>query len=190
VRRWFGKYGMKPAAKADQESGCWKRPADELVYGRTHFESLRSDETEVFRFLWENRTRLDLDSEAYMRVMSVRPCLRVVQDGFTVRETVAEYKQVIQAPAGILSKELVPKGMPADLEVALHGGGTLVFDEYGRLKYHISQRPRGRRQAERLKVLWEDGLLREHRAPARRPEAFARLHLRRAVSAAGQPEEW
>ena len=33
--------------------------------------------------------------------------------------------------------------MKADQEVRLFGGGALIFDEYGRLKFHI-KKPRGR----------------------------------------------
>ena len=56
---------------------------------------MRSDKDEVFRFLWENR-RLELRAArgAYTEVLSVRPCMRVGPDGFTLRETVAEYYQV------------------------------------------------------------------------------------------------
>jgi hypothetical protein len=192
LRTWFGAYGIDPASRPAGD-GCWEAPPGDLAYSRTHFESLRTDEAEVFRFLWENRAALRLDEDAYTRVMSVRPCLRVVQDGFTVRETVAEYKQVLH----VLSTQLpspvrAPKDMPLDRgrELKLHGGGTLVFDEYGRLKYHISQGTRSERQNERLASLWRehrDGIFTDGPAPPRRGASpFVRLHLLRAPAEAGE----
>ena len=47
-------YGIQPAADADDD-GTWRRCDAELVYGRTHFDSMLRDQDEVFRFLWENR---------------------------------------------------------------------------------------------------------------------------------------
>ena len=91
----FEAYGIVPASTRTDIPGIWKQPPkDELVYDRVHFESMRSDPDEVFRFLWENRDVLKLREEAYTRVFSVRPCVRVGIDGFTLRETVAEYYQV------------------------------------------------------------------------------------------------
>jgi hypothetical protein len=186
LRSWFGKYGIDPASNKAGD-GCWERPPEGLKYDRTHFESLRTDETEIFRFLWENRKQLGLDEDAYSRVMSVRPCLRVVQDGFIVRETVAEYSQLLHVQASHLPKgverptEMNDKHelMPSDQELKLHGGGTLVFDEYGRLKYHVHQRTRGTRQTEQLKFLWKAGLLSRPTNPPPGPSQFAALHRQR-----------
>lgn len=44
-------------------------------------------------------------------------------------------------------------------EFAVYGGGTLVFDEYGHLKYHVHNDVFGGRQAERLRYLWQSGAL-------------------------------
>ena len=42
----------------------------------------------------------------------------------------------------------------------VYGGGVLIFDEYGRLKYHVHNDVFGEtRQAQRLKYLWETGQL-------------------------------
>jgi hypothetical protein len=128
-----------------------------------HRESLERDPDEVFRFLWENRALLGLFEDAYTQVVSVRPCVRVGPDGFVLRETVSEYLQMADLPARELSKKPLgisrPPGMPGDTPVRLYGGGTLVFDEFGRLKYHVHKRlDNSRRQSERLRHLWEHGM--------------------------------
>jgi len=170
----FAEYGIEPTSSRTDAPGIWKEPhQDKLVYDRVHFEPMRSDPDEVFRFLWENRDVLNLREEAYTRVLSVRPCVRVGIDGFTLRETVAEYYQVanltleelrerkISVPAALASllrgtpeersedaehdEADADDGSPNDADadadartIALYGGGTLIFDEYGRLKYHVS----------------------------------------------------
>ena len=61
-----------------------------LNYSFVHREALQRDRDEVFRFLWDNRVALGLCEQAYTEVCNVLPCLRVDQDGFTLRETVAD----------------------------------------------------------------------------------------------------
>jgi hypothetical protein len=62
------------------------------------------------------------------------------------------------------------------------GGGVLVFDEYGRLKYHIHNDVFGRRQTARLKYLWEAGLLRtSERGPQFAAARLSALHRQRAI---------
>ena len=39
---------------------------------------------------WENQDALGVQTDAYAKVISVRPCLRTGVDGFVLRETVAE----------------------------------------------------------------------------------------------------
>ena len=63
-------------------------------YDRVRFESMKSDKDEVFRFIWDNREKLQLRDGAYTEVLSVRPSTRIGIDGFVVRETVAQYYQV------------------------------------------------------------------------------------------------
>ena len=68
------------------------------------------------------------------------PCIRIGPDGFTVRETVAEYVQMTAlrfdelADVGIVD---ISADIPLDQEITLYGSGTLIFDEYGQLKYHV-----------------------------------------------------
>jgi hypothetical protein len=90
----FRAYGIEPAGKGGEEPGVWRRAPTGLNYERVRFESMRSDKDEVFRFIWDHRERLELRDGAYTEVLSVRPCVRIGPDGFTLRETVVEYYQV------------------------------------------------------------------------------------------------
>jgi hypothetical protein len=85
---------------------------------------MQRDPDEVFRFVWENRKVLGLCEDAYSRVQSVRPCLRIGPDGFALRENVAEYIQMITLRASELQRLKIkkPNGMPRTKEVTLYGG--------------------------------------------------------------------
>ena len=178
----FKRYGIEPPSTADAD-GAWQMVDNStLLYERTHFEAMLHDPDEVFRFLWENREALKLHEEAYTEVQSVRPCIRVGPDGFILRETVAEYIQMITLQA----KELemlninIPDDMPWYQEVRLYGGGALIFDEYGRLKFHARNRIENpARQTPRLKYLWEYGFFDNG---SYSENIFARLHLQRATN--------
>jgi hypothetical protein len=173
------RYGIDP--RSDAAGGYWDAAPPGLDYSSLHVESLQRDPQEVFRFLWENRDELGLHDDAYTRVAYVRPVVRVGQDGFTLRETVSEYTQQIRLEARELRTLGIdaPRGMPVDHEIVVYGGGTLVFDEYGHLKFHIHNAINDRvKQTARLKYLWDAGLL----APgASRLAGLASLHRRRAI---------
>lgn len=191
LRTTFEAYDINPASKGTaEEPGAWDPPESDLNFERMHFESMQRDPDEVFRFVWENRKALKLNEDAYSRVLSVRPCLRIGPDGFALRETVAEYLQQIKLSASELKslKVKVPEGMPRDLEVTLYGGGALIFDEYGRLKFHVRNRVNDdERQTQRLKYLWEFGFLKSGPAAFR----FSSLHRQRMISLPNRaPEEW
>jgi hypothetical protein len=192
IRQSFISYGIDPASKGTPtEKGVWDPPQGNLNYERTHFESMQRDPDEVFRFIWDNRKALKLYEDAYTRVLSVRPCLRIGPDGFALRETVAEYIQIID----LLAEELkvlqitVPEGMSKSQEVRLFGGGALIFDEYGRLKYHVRNRVNDReRQTQRLKFLWEYGFFRNGASAFK---SFAFIHRQRSTSLPIKAsEEW
>ena len=87
---WFARFGIKPKAKGTCEPGVWDPPlnGDAFHYGRTHFDQMKTDPDEVFRFLWENREQFRLNDQAFTRVLSVRPVVRTGRDGFLLRETV------------------------------------------------------------------------------------------------------
>ena len=177
LRDAFGKFGFAPASQhvSGEESGVWEPPLSQkekkegkdISYCFVHREALQRDRDEVFRFLWDNRSVLGLCDQAYTAVGGVRPCLRVDQDGFTLRETVADYVQILVVRADELDNIEIPDGRgrirkPPGLQrwktVRLLGGGALIFDEFGHLKYHIRNgllNPK--RQARRLKHLVESG---------------------------------
>lgn len=177
----FGAYGIRPDDNA-AEDGTWSRCGLDLVYGRTHFDSMLRDKEEVFRFLWENREDLDIVREGYVEVETVRPSFRIGPDGFILRETVAEYVQIMTLEVGELKQTLdidPPDDMPAWKRVRIFGGGALIFNEYGQLKYQIRNRIEdSKRQTARLRYLWETGYFeREFDGKSR----FAELHLARAT---------
>ncbi|HEU4595937.1 MAG TPA: hypothetical protein VFS10_12410 [Pyrinomonadaceae bacterium] len=188
----FESYGMSPTSKGGGgEKGIWEAPGSTLNYARTRFESLTRDPDEVFRFIWENRGELGLEEDAYTRVLSVRPCLRTnPDDGFALHETVAEYYQQLNIEADEL-KQFGIKAPPEMLErfkgrdITVYGGGALIFDEFGQVKFHIRNRILNpERQTRRLKYLWKYGYFDLPEpgtagAEARRERRFAEIHRRR-----------
>jgi hypothetical protein len=181
LRKAFAEFGFRPGSEPENvtvEPGLWGGPTEmELTYNRTHHESMQYDPDEVFRFLWENREQLKVDESAYTKVEAVWPCFRVAADGFFLRETVAVYSQQIRLEGRDLrSLGLTkPKGMPDDQELTVYGGGTLIFDESGRLKYHVRNRIRNeKRQNPRLQYLWQNGALNTKKS-------FAQLHMERVL---------
>jgi hypothetical protein len=180
-RRWklrqrivesFASYGIRPAAPG---SGYWEPIAPGLRTAGIHFDSLRFDESEVFRFLWSNREALGLRPEAHTRVQSVRPCHRVGDDGFILHETVVEYVQLLKPSLADLRGLRVR--LPDEIKQYLRGifgedrddesvmlptirgGGILVFDEYGSPLYHVHNDVLGAEQWTRLLHLLRSGLL-------------------------------
>jgi hypothetical protein len=79
-------------------------------------------------------------------------------------------------------------GLTEDDVIPLYGGGTLIFDEYGRLKFYIhNSLDNATRQRRRLEHLIARGALPE-RGP--RTRDFSRIHRLRGFDT-GQPrEEW
>ena len=221
LTRSFARWGIKPASSRSR--GFWASPPDGLRYDRVRFDSMRTDKDEVFRFIWDNREKLELRDGAFTQVISVRPCTRIGLDGFVLHETVAEYYQVarltpselkargIKAPRDYLASlqssvrraQATGEGEPDDSGAGasspggdgvtpLYGGGTLIFDEYGRLKYWVHKDVFSEHQSERLAYLWNEGYLVADRGAARyRPARFSTIHLRRALDADRRPaEEW
>ncbi|HEY2946329.1 MAG TPA: hypothetical protein VGN09_28110 [Vicinamibacteria bacterium] len=174
------------------EDGAWIPCSTlALVYDRTHSDPLTRDVDEVFRFIWENRGDLELTPDAFSQVLSVRPSLRVGPDGFVLRETVAEFYQVLRLrPSELVErwKLALPAELTEDDEIPLYGGGTLIFDEYGRLKFYIhNSLDNVTRQKRRLDHLLARGALPE-RGP--RTRDFSRIHRLRGFDAGDPREEW
>jgi len=191
LRASFESYGIRPASTGRRD-GAWDPPtrADDLRYEGLHFESLRYDADTLFGFIWENRETLGIDRDAFTRVTAVRPCLRVSGDGLVLRETMVEYVQTLRVFArelGGLGIER-PQGLSGQAFVPLYGGGTLIFDSGGRVKFHIGTGVRSRRQSARLQSLYELGAF--DRESEDRTH-FASLHRRRMLGGAVQPgEQW
>ena len=180
LRSSFGKLGFQPSSSRSAD-GTWERPPERLRYDRVRFESILRDPEEMFRFLWENRKSLGLAEGAYTRVESVRPVARITPDGFFVRETVAEYTQRITVPARRLRALGIrkPTAMDDEQAVTLWGGGTLIFDEYGRLKFHVRNKVLNRTRPEaRLQYQCDSGYFSEETALR---ATFARRHLARRL---------
>jgi hypothetical protein len=165
----FARFGIAPASGS--KDGAWAPPSARLARGGAHFSALQGDRTEMFRLLWANRRELKLNPEAFTRVVSLRPAFRVSpDDGFQIRETVAEVTQYLKVPAAQLRRYglTAPDGMPPDQEIALRGGSTLILDEYGELKYEVynhvpatGRQPEDRvaRSQRQLDYMWDNGFL-------------------------------
>lgn len=140
LRSMFGRFGVEPAAGQDLD-GRWLPPDLQIDYATTRFDSLRRDPDEAFRFVWANAAAIGLRDIAHTRVLSVRPSYRrAPQDGLGVRETVVECLQLLTLEASELNSLAnlrKPRDLPADTEITLQGGVTLVFDERGNLKFAI-----------------------------------------------------
>ena len=184
IRASFAAYGIAPPAGACDADGCWPRFAqtDQLTYSRSNAEALTRDPDECFRFLWENRYALGISERGYTQVVSVDPSLRIDPDGIPFREVICQYIQM----AHFFGSELMtlvginplPEGFTTRTSADLFGGGVVVFDQYGRVKYHIANRLlEGPRQQRRLEYLRDTGQLRARRDDAR--SRFANLHLAR-----------
>ncbi|MFG1817613.1 hypothetical protein ACGFIF_27905 [Kribbella sp. NPDC049174] len=130
-------------------------------YNNMNFTALRTAGDEVFRFIWENADVLDIETDHYTYVESVLPSERVGPDGLVVRESVANYVQMLQLTAAELatrSGHELPAGLDLATKLQLFGGGTLVFDQFGRAKFHIFKRLGDwNRQVERVKYLHDGG---------------------------------
>jgi len=172
-------------------------PADDLdlSYGQVHFESMTRDPNEVFKFIWNNSQALGLDrglgKDAFWKVLSVRPSGRVSVDGFVLKESVAEFYQVVRLTVDELRQMKcdLPKDMPGDLVIPLYGGGTLIFDEFGHLKYYIhNSLVKKWQQEERIEDQWRLGGFSER---GEEGANFATIHrLRAKTNAASQQEGW
>jgi len=146
-------------------------------YRGLNYAALRADGDEVYRFLWENADIFGIDTTYYTYVDTVRPTQRIGPDGLVVAETVASYVQMLELTAVELKERLgaAPDEMsgvgsvdvgdqrvvdlPDDATVRMFGGGTVVFDQFGRAKFHVHKRlDDWLRQERRLRYLRRAGL--------------------------------
>jgi hypothetical protein len=109
---------------------------------------------------------------------------------------VSEYLQTLDLEARQLGSLGIrkPDQMPDNTPVRLRGGGVLMFDDFGHLKYHVRSRiDNAQLQTKRLEYLWRNGIKDmsgrygfSDGAPAGR--RFVLMHLRRAGRL--RKEEW
>jgi hypothetical protein len=184
VRSSFASYGIVPPPGTTDDEGCWPRfsQPDSLCYSRSNAEALTRDPDECFRFLWENRDALEISERGYTQVVSIDPSLRIDPDGIPFRETICQYVQLGQFFGSELMSlckiDPLPEGFTTRSRAELFGGGVVVFDQYGRVKYHIANALLdGSRQQKRLEYLRDSGQL--GAAPNDRGNPFANLHLAR-----------
>jgi hypothetical protein len=114
---------------------------DAPTYERMNYALLRGDPDEVFRFIWENAEVLGIDLRFRLNVESVHPSVRVGPDGLIVPEVAADYIQTLDLLAGELGGLGIepPANLDPSTPVQLWGGGVLIFDQFGRAKWHQSK---------------------------------------------------
>jgi hypothetical protein len=191
LRAQFEAFGITPASRS-RGDGCWDPPqASSVTLAGIHLDRLRHDPSAVFRFVWENREALGIFRDAFTRVTSVRPVLLFSRDGTMLRETVAEYVQTLR----VFSPELKslgirkPAGMTRSHLITLYGGGTLVFNEYGQLKFHIGTGVTSSLQSARLQSLWDNGYFEDDAGTT--AARLTRIHRNRVLNPVrAVREEW
>lgn len=156
----FAAFGIAPRRPVDLT--VQRADGKTLRYERMNFDMLSSDRDEVARFLWENAEVLGINREYRLRVDSVRPAVRVGPDGLVVAEVVADYVQSVEMTVAEL-KAIggidTPAQIAADDPLQLWGGGALVFDQFGRAKWHHAKPVTDwDRQRRRLEYLVEHSL--------------------------------
>jgi hypothetical protein len=118
-------------------------------------------------------------------IESVLPTQRIGPDGLIVPESVATYVQMADMTAREFTDESglqLSSVIDPQTPVQLFGGGTLIFDQFGRLKLHIHKRlDDWRRQQLRLDHLARTGRIDAKRRlgfsdGAARGQTFAELH--------------
>jgi hypothetical protein len=151
----FGAFGIRPRTWPKEPAPV---PAEAFVYRGFNYVALRSETEEVFRFIWENADELGISRAYYLKVEDVLPAVRVGPDGFVLSESVADYVQQLETTLADL-RRIRPRdfdaiGLPDGTPVKLWGGGSIIFDQFGRVKYH-QRKPLDdwARQARRLSYL-------------------------------------
>ncbi len=183
----FHEYGI--GSRSERSEGVLNQVNDThwLRNERTDHHAMMLNTDEMFRYVWENRQRLGISDDYYTRVNSVSPTIRVGPDGAMVSETVVNYVQVAVLRADCLVDHGLrrPRSMPVDAKVKLFGGGTLIFDVRGKLKYHIHNRLDDPDfQNPIIQHLWQTGQL-DPTGTAIHPRlSLSSLHERRDLAAA------
>lgn len=157
LRERFAKYGIVPG---DRLSDIGALPFD---YGSINAAELHARTDELFRFLWQNADAVGLRRGYYATVDDLIPTTRVGPDGLVVQEVIGTYRQMLNGTYGellALSKgSYRVDGLADATPIQIHGGGTVIFDQYGRAKYHMSKPIFDwTRQRRRLEYLVRNGM--------------------------------
>ena len=179
----FRQYGIEVPRATCDEDGCWRRypHAGRLFYARSNYAAMTRSPDELFRFLWENRLELGISERAYTEVLSIDPSVRQGPDGIALHETVCQYAQRVDI-FGSEFKSLLGAQRPADMRTTdrftAYGGGVVILDQYGQVKYHIVNKLMdGARQRARGQFLVDTGQVAPAEASGRL--RFAIAHLER-----------
>jgi hypothetical protein len=190
LHKEFAAFGIDPAT-GPKGDGCWDPPPrDDFTLTGMHLERMKRDPSVVFRFVWENRNALGIFPDAFTRVTSVRPVVRLSRDGSILLETVAEYMQTLKVYSPELKSLGIkkPDGMRRSRLITLYGGGTLIFSEFGQLKYHVGTGVVRPAQGARLQSLWDNGWFDDRPSAAAR---IAQMHRDRELRPLREPrEDW
>ena len=165
IRAAFSAYGIQSPGPVGDVDGCWRRYpyVGQLAYTRSNHAAMTRSPDEMFRFLWENRKALGISERAYSEVLSIDAASRIGPDGIALHETVCQYVERLDIFGAefrsVLGAER-PDGMSSRTRLRAYGGGVLVLDQYGQVKYHIANRLKdGARQSRRAAYLLESGQL-------------------------------
>lgn len=163
IRRVFRSYGIVTPSSGCGRNGCWLRfrNAHQLTYSRSNYAAMTRNPEEMFRFLWENRGKLNISERAYTEVLSIDAASRIGPDGIAVHETVCQYVQRFDLFGSefrsVLGAER-PDGMDTKMSFTAFGGGVVILDQYGQVKYHIANPIfGGERQRARARYLLDTG---------------------------------
>jgi len=118
-----------------------------LDYTNLNATELRNRGDELFRFLWRNAGEVGLQPDYYAAVDDLRPSIRVSPEGFLLQEVVATYRQMLNGTAAELSalkRQLTGSGLNVvgldlNTRVQIHGGASIVFDQFGRSKHQLAK---------------------------------------------------
>jgi hypothetical protein len=183
LRATFERYGIAVPAGACDADGGWARfpSPGALTYARSNYQAMTRNRDELFRFLWENRAALGLSERADTEVISIDPSSRVGPDGIALHETVCQYVQradLFGAEFEAVLKTARPEDMRTTDRFTAHGGGVVVLDQYGQVKYHIANPLEDpERQHARAQFLVDTGALGRESPPDRL--RFAMVHQHR-----------
>ena len=138
--------------------------------------------------------RLTPDELVAVGVRAPAGYLRALERAANVGAKNAETDDEDSSP-GHLAAENVANGDGEDSRAnatPLYGGGVLIFDEYGRVKYWVYNDVFGSQQRRRLEYLWKEGILQlDKRGTKLRQTRLSAIHRLRALNAnTSSLEKW